>query len=342
MPAPTFGLWYDFRNPPQWKQPIGQLYRDTLDQIVWAEQIGYRSVWLSEHHFAPDDYACSPLVTAAAIGARTTEMRITTNIIVAALHNPIRLAEDANTLSLITDGRFDLGVGLGYNEREFTAFGRLRKQRPSLFEDAIAIIRAAFAGDVSGFEGKRLSMPAVRVTPMAEKTPRLPIGAVAPKGLERAARLGDGVITLSNESIPTYLDALVENGKTPDDGDVYASQWVVVAEDPEKEWARIGENVLYQVNKYIEWGSFEGSGVPDHFDTPQQMLDFGVYQLWDASKAVDELVSVATRFPQIRDFHFWAQFPGEPVESGSRRAQYIADQVIPEVTRRLSRQPANV
>jgi hypothetical protein len=100
--------------------------------------------------------------------------------------------------------------------------------------------------------------------------------------------------------------------------------------------------VLYQVNKYIEWGSFEGSGVPDHFDTPAQLLEFGVYQLWDASKAVDELVRLAQQYPQVRDFHFWAQFPGETVESGSGRVQYIADKVMPDVTRRLSAQPATV
>lgn len=340
MSTPSFGLWYDFRNPTQYAQPIGQLYRDTLDQIVWAEQLGFGSVWLSEHHFAPDDYASSPLIVAAAIGARTTTMQIATNIVVAALHNPIRLAEDANALSLLTDGRFDLGVGLGYNEREFTSFGRVRNQRPSLLEDAIAIIRKAWSGSDDGYEGKRLSMPPVRVTPMAEKTPRMPIGAVAPAGIERAARLGDGVITLSNASIDVYLDALVANGKALEDGNVYASQWVVLAEDPEKEWSRIGENVLYQVNKYIEWGSFEGSGVPDHFDTPDELLDFGIYQLWDAPKAVEELVSLARRYPQIRDFHFWAQFPGEPVESGSARIQYIADAVIPEVTSQLTAQPA--
>jgi alkanesulfonate monooxygenase SsuD/methylene tetrahydromethanopterin reductase-like flavin-dependent oxidoreductase (luciferase family) len=340
MTTPTFGLWYDFRNPAPWSRPIGPLYRETLDQVVWSEQLGYRYAWLSEHHFAPDDYACSPLVVAGAIGARTSEMRIGTNIIVAALHDPIRLAEDANALSLLTDGRFDLGLGLGYNEREFNAFGRIRKQRPSLLEDAIAIIRQAWRGDDSGYEGKRLTMPQVRVTPMAEKTPSMPIGAVAPKGIERAARLGDGVITLVNDHIQIYLDALVANGKQPEDGNVYASQWVVVADDPEREWSRIGEHVLYQVNKYIEWGSFEGSGVPDHFDTADQLLDFGIYQLWDAAKAVDELVALARRYPQIRDFHFWAQFPGEPVESGSARAQYIADQVIPEVTRQLAPQPA--
>jgi alkanesulfonate monooxygenase SsuD/methylene tetrahydromethanopterin reductase-like flavin-dependent oxidoreductase (luciferase family) len=342
MSAPSFGLWYDFRNPTQYAQPVGQLYRDTLDQIVWAESLGFGSVWLSEHHFAPDDYASSPLIVAAAIGARTTTMRIATNIVVAALHNPIRLAEDANALSLLTDGRFDLGVGLGYNEREFTSFGRVRNQRPSLLEDAIAIIRKAWSGSDDGYVGKRLSMPPVRVTPMAEKTPRMPIGAVAPAGIERAARLGDGVITLSNASIDVYLDALVANGKPREDGDVYASQWVVLAEDPEKEWSRIGENVLYQVNKYIEWGSFEGSGVPDHFDAPDELLDFGIYQLWDAPKAVDELVTLGRRYPQIRDFHFWAQFPGEAVESGSARIQYIADKVIPEVTSQLTAQPSMV
>ncbi|GAA1001697.1 LLM class flavin-dependent oxidoreductase [Subtercola frigoramans] len=342
MSIPTFGLWYDFRNPEHWAQPIGALYRDTIDQAVWSEQLGFGSAWLSEHHFAPDDYASSPLIMAAAIGARTTTLRVATNIVVAALHNPIRLAEDANALSLITDGRFDLGVGLGYNEREFTSFGRVRKQRPSLLEDAIAIIRTAWSGSDAGYEGTRLSMPAVKVTPVAEKTPRMPIGAVAPKGIERAARLGDGVITLSNESIPVYLDALIANGKSLDEGAVYASQWVVVADDPEKEWSRIGENVLYQVNKYIEWGSFEGSGVPDHFDAPDDLLDFGVYQLWDGAKAVDELVSLSQRFPQIRDFHFWAQFPGETVESGSARIQYIADRVIPEVTRQLTAAPVAV
>ncbi len=336
MSAPTFGLWYDFRNPAQYAQPIGRLYRETLDQIVWAEQLGFGTVWLSEHHFAPDDYACSPLIVAAAIGARTTTMRIATNIVVAGLHNPVRLAEDANTLSLLTDGRFDLGVGLGYNEREFAAFGRLRRQRPSLLEDAMAIIRAAWSGSEDGYEGSRLSMPPVKVTPMAEKTPRMPIGAVAPKGIERAARLGDGVITLSNASFDTYLEALTANGRNVEDGVIYASQWVVLAEDPEKEWSRIGENVLYQVNKYIEWGSFEGSGVPDHFDTPDELLDFGIYQLWDAPTAVDELVTLARRYPQVRDFHFWAQFPGESVESGSVRVQYIAEHVIPQVTRQLT------
>src|SRR4029079_2644162 len=130
--VPTFGLWYDLRNPARWRQPIGELYRDTLDQAVWAEQLGFGTAWFSEHHFSDDDYAASPLSLCAALGARTSTMRVGTNIIVSALHDPIRLAEDATAIALLTGDRFELGLGLGYHEREFAAFGRKLKQRPSL------------------------------------------------------------------------------------------------------------------------------------------------------------------------------------------------------------------
>ena len=63
--------------------------------------------------------------------------------------------------------------------------------------------------------------------------------------------------------------------------------------------------------------------------------DSGFYRLMDASMAADELVHLATSYP-IQDFHYWTQFPGESVESGSERVQYIADKVIPQVTTRLA------
>ena len=49
-----FGLWYDFRNPPQWRQPADRLYREILDQIAWGENNGFDDVWLSENHFIED------------------------------------------------------------------------------------------------------------------------------------------------------------------------------------------------------------------------------------------------------------------------------------------------
>jgi len=60
-----FGLWYDFRNPAQWRQPYDRLYGEVLDQIAWAENNGFDDVWLSEHHFIDDGYLPSMLPAAA-------------------------------------------------------------------------------------------------------------------------------------------------------------------------------------------------------------------------------------------------------------------------------------
>src|SRR5689334_14968370 len=89
-----FGLWYDFRNPAQWRQPADRLYREILDQIAWGENNGFDDVWLSEHHFIEDGYLPSILPAAAAIAARTNRIRIASGVLLMPFHNPIRLAED--------------------------------------------------------------------------------------------------------------------------------------------------------------------------------------------------------------------------------------------------------
>jgi len=76
-----FGLWYDFRNPPQWRQASDRLYAETLDQIAWGENAGFDDVWLSEHHFIDDGYLPSILPIASAIAARTKRIRIASGVL---------------------------------------------------------------------------------------------------------------------------------------------------------------------------------------------------------------------------------------------------------------------
>ncbi len=76
-----FGLWYDFRNPPQWRRSPDRLYREILDQIVWGENNGFDNVWLSEHHFIEDGYLPSLLPAAAAIAVSTKRIRIASGVL---------------------------------------------------------------------------------------------------------------------------------------------------------------------------------------------------------------------------------------------------------------------
>ena len=122
-----FGLWYDFRNPAQWRQPADRLYREILDQIAWGENNGFDDVWLSEHHFIEDGYLPSILPVAAAIAARTNRIRIVSGVLLVPFHNPVRLAEDIATVDVISGGRFELGAGVGFKREEFEGFSLARR-----------------------------------------------------------------------------------------------------------------------------------------------------------------------------------------------------------------------
>jgi alkanesulfonate monooxygenase SsuD/methylene tetrahydromethanopterin reductase-like flavin-dependent oxidoreductase (luciferase family) len=328
----NYGLWYDFRNPLPWRQEYETFYAERLQQIADAEALGFSSCWLTEHHFCEDGYTPSPLVLAAAIGARTRTMQLGTNLMLLPLHDPVRVAEDAATLSLTTGGRFDLGVGIGYRQLEFDQFGRKISHRPSLIEEGIEILRRAWSGKPVNFSGKRFEVGDLCITPTPDKPPAILLGGMVPPAIERAARVADGFLSTGGIGLDIYAEALEKQGKSVTDGSVVLGCWAIIAEDPEAEAARIGDHVLYQINEYIKWGAF---GPPDQtplFEDAKTAIENGLYELWDANQAVAELSKLVQTYPNIRDIHFWAQFPGESVASGNRRLDYIAREVLPRLT----------
>ena len=89
--------------------------------------------------------------------------------------------------------------------------------------------------------------------------------------------------------------------------------------------------MLYQTNHYIQWGAFGPPAQTPLFKTPAEAIENGLYELWDAQQAVEKLRGLKQAYPMISDIHFWAQFPGESLASGSARMQYIAEQVLPKL-----------
>jgi len=331
----NFGLWYDFRNPGA-KVSFETLYAQSLEQIAWAETIGFDSVWLTEHHFVDDGYTPSPLVLAAAISQRTQRMRIGTNLMLLPIADPIRLAEDSAALSLLSGGRFDLGVGLGYRQLEFDYFNRQLSHRPSLMEEGVAIIRQAWSGEPVNFHGKRYQVQDLTVAPAPERLPRILMGGMAPVAIERAARIGDGFLSTGGIGHEDYLSALNKVGKTRDQGAIFAGHWGIIDADPERAAVQVGDYALYQTNQYVAWGAFGPPAETPQFPDSATALREGMYELHDAASAVAALTELLLQYPEIKDIHFWAQFPGEPVASGSQRIQYMADHVLPQVRKNIA------
>jgi len=124
-----FGILLPFRNPAQWHAPITKIYDEHIEEAVLAEELGYDHVWTTEHHFYDDAWSPSLLPILGAIAQRTSRIRLGTFIIILPFHHPIRVAEDAATVDILSKGRLDLGLGQGYVVSEFESFRIPRRER---------------------------------------------------------------------------------------------------------------------------------------------------------------------------------------------------------------------
>jgi alkanesulfonate monooxygenase SsuD/methylene tetrahydromethanopterin reductase-like flavin-dependent oxidoreductase (luciferase family) len=184
-----FGLWYDFRNPSRWRQSADRLYAETLDQIAWAENHGFNDVWLSEHHFIEDGYLPSILPVAAAIAARTKRIRIASGVLLMPFHNPVRLAEDIAVVDVLSGGRLELGVGVGFKHEEFEGFGVPFNERGARTNQSLEIIRRLLAGENVTFKSKFFDLTNVKVMPepIQKPHPSVWLGGFTPAALRRNA-----------------------------------------------------------------------------------------------------------------------------------------------------------
>ena len=139
--------------------------------ILKVELAGYsdcyglkNTIWLTEHHFLDDDYCSSMLIAASAIAARTKNIRIGTGVLLIPLHDPIRIAEDASVVDLISGGRFILG--LGYRKEEFDGFGRQLKERRGRIEESLEILNKSWSDNPFSFDGKYYQVENSNVTPV--------------------------------------------------------------------------------------------------------------------------------------------------------------------------------
>jgi alkanesulfonate monooxygenase SsuD/methylene tetrahydromethanopterin reductase-like flavin-dependent oxidoreductase (luciferase family) len=135
----------------------GRLYRDYVELFVAAEELGFDSAWVAQHHF--DDSAGrlpSPFPFLAAVAERTRRIRLGTAVVTLPLEDPVRVAEDAAVLDALSGGRVELGVGSGTDPAVFAAFGKDVQTRREDNSAAVAVLRGAFAGEPVRGTGFRL------------------------------------------------------------------------------------------------------------------------------------------------------------------------------------------
>src|SRR5580765_5620165 len=148
----NFGTFLLMQSPSM--RSSQEIYARAVDIAQAAETLGFRNVWLAEHHFSTYVYLSRPLQLATYIAAKTTRLRVGTAVVVVPLHHPLVIAEEIATLDLLAGGRVDIGLGRGYQHYEFERFGLELESSRARWEEAVDIILKAFRGQPFSYDGK--------------------------------------------------------------------------------------------------------------------------------------------------------------------------------------------
>lgn len=272
-----FGLFHSVQWPPGSDQR--DRYRQAIQEATYAEEQGFNSVWLTEHHFTEHGIVSDSLAVLGYLAAETAEVRLGTAVSVLPFHDPIRLAETAATIDVLSDGRLDLGVGRGYQAIEFDGFAVPIEERAARFDEAIDVMRRGWAASAPfTHEGRFWQFGEVNPQPKPVQQPHPPIWVAtgADEQLRRCAREGWGVmigqgstLEVVGDTLKRYRQALADEGQPYDPSKVVLARALYVGADDATAWDEVESAYRFFLTRARELAASKG-GAPlatNPFDT---------------------------------------------------------------------------
>lgn len=195
-----------------------EVYDNTLKECRLADELGFHTIWLAEHHFSPYGICPSLGPLAGALARETRRVRIGTAVVIAPFEHPLRIAEEWAQVDVLSGGRLEFGLGRGYQPKEFEGLGISMERTRERFDEALEIVQRAWTEERVTFEGAFYRVAGVGVLPKPVQRPHPPLwtAAVSPDTYALAARRGLKILT---SPAFTPFDALRKNY------DTYRAEW---------------------------------------------------------------------------------------------------------------------
>lgn len=187
-----------------------RVYDREIQVIKWADELGYDTAWIAEHHFRAYGIAANTMVLLAYLAGVTRQIKLASGIVIEPFHHPLRAAEDAAIVDLLSRGRLVYGFGRGYQGYEFAGMGAdLEDTRPRT-DEAMEIIRKAWTGEPFVHDGVYYQFPEVRVIPRpVQQMPRVVAACVSEESVAHYGSLGYPVMqdsTVASSTLRRLLD----------------------------------------------------------------------------------------------------------------------------------------
>ena len=316
-------------------------YDDTVRLAVDAERLGFTSVWTTEHHFVDDGYMPSLLVVSAALAHATSRIEIGTGVILAPMHHPVRLAEDAATVQLLSHGRLVLGLGLGWSEVEYAGLGADMRQRGAAMEEVLTILPQAWSGEPFTHQGSVYDLPTLAVRPTPLKRIPVVIGGGAEPAIRRAARLADGLFSNAPaqtfvEQVGWVLDEFERAGRNPATFRFIHYSILLPGASRADALARYRDAVWALNWKYSDMEASAtrplGPASPPPFKRPDDdLLKRGTTHAGTTDQLVEVLLNIRNQVPVPVEFTARSHFPMLDYDVQLEVMQQLAEGVAPNV-----------
>jgi alkanesulfonate monooxygenase SsuD/methylene tetrahydromethanopterin reductase-like flavin-dependent oxidoreductase (luciferase family) len=335
-PTPPFELSIktDLRPDPRSRE-YARHYAEVLEEVRLADQLGYRSVWTTEHHGQDDGYLAAQFPALAAFATVTSRLRVGTGVLILAYYKLRQVLENVAFLDALSAGRLELGVGVGQYEREFAFFDVDIRRRGQLLEDGVRELRQAFV-DGGLKDGAGGELIPITPPPVRGHIPVL-IGGWAPAAVDRAARLGDGYIGADSGhpevSVPDFFQnalgpALERHGRSLDTFRYVLGLPVWVTDDAERDWnGHFGTALRYQQRRYAQAAG----------DDPAALeFDLGRALVGRAPELAERLLTMWKQAPW-HELVFYPRLPGVPHGQAMEQIDRVSSELRPALSAAAAR-----
>jgi len=311
-------------------------FSEQVDQVRFARDAGFDAVFASQHYLAHPFQYLHPLPVLARMVAEAGDMRIGTSIALLALPSPVDIAEQLATLDVISGGRLTVGVGLGYRDVEFDAFGVRADRRLRRFLDNLELVRRMWTRDTVSFDADHVHLDDVPIALRPVQRPHPPIWMAGhtDAAIRRAARRGlpwiaaaahvdDGYL---QHQVKVYRDACAEYGHPG--LDLPMLQEMCVASTQEEALAVVRRSLALKYRAYQQWGQDDILPEDQSFDRDFDELRRGRFIIGDPEECATRIRSLVD---SVGPTHLLLrmQWPGMTQQEVMSNMQLFTTEVMP-------------
>jgi alkanesulfonate monooxygenase SsuD/methylene tetrahydromethanopterin reductase-like flavin-dependent oxidoreductase (luciferase family) len=323
------------------QHPMGdamdQRFAELLEMTRLARQAGFHHLSASQHYLAAPFQYMQPLPVLARVAAEAGDMTLGTGVLLLALQQPVDVAESVATLDVICGGKFVFGVGLGYRDLEFDAFGIPRGRRLSRFLEALEVVKRLWTEDSVTFHGEHFHLQDVRLTmrPLQKPRPPIVVAASNDKMVKRVARIGDAWTIAGHATLATlerqvvlYREALAAEGKPFPPRRFRLGKELYIASDMDTALREALPYIATKYEAYAQWGQDEVLPSGESFKLPIEQLRQDRFIVGDPAYCIEQITEHQERLG-IQEMGFRLHWPGLSHQRVMQAIELLGEHVLP-------------